>query len=150
MFSTIDIYTNVDMVKLIERKEQGKKPQDAPRESIQRIRSVIGVFHYMQEKEVAKIFKDEKVRIGMVIDGIDKSLAKTPRQVTRGNKRTFAPWTPLDLGPKWDAYMDDVFKAAKDKGTKFVEDNIKRLKDEYTSQKAKDGAIDDPKKSDQE
>ncbi|KAH3913828.1 hypothetical protein HBH56_094800 [Parastagonospora nodorum] len=44
--------------------------------------------------------------------------------------------------------MDEAFKTAKGKGTKFIEDNIQRLKDEYTTQKAKDAAKDDTKKKD--
>ncbi|KAH4663962.1 hypothetical protein HBH70_213330 [Parastagonospora nodorum] len=138
------IYKENDMVKLI--KWSMNEPQvNSPREAIYRIRSVIGVFKYMQEPEIAKIFKDEKIRIGIVIDGIDKNLPKTPR-VEDGI--TYVPWTTLGLGVKWDNYMDEVFKNAKGKGTKFIEDNIQRLKDEYTTQKAKDAAKDDTKKKD--
>jgi hypothetical protein len=46
--------------------------------------------------------------------------------------------------------MDQVFKTAKDKGTSFVDDNIKLLKAEYTSQSAKDKAKDDPSKTNAE
>jgi hypothetical protein len=44
--------------------------------------------------------------------------------------------------------MNEVFKAAKGKGTKFFEENIQRLKDGYTTQKAKYAAKDDTKKKD--
>jgi hypothetical protein len=76
------IYEENDMAKLI--KWSMNEPQvKNPREAIYRIRSVIrsviGVFKYMQEPEIAKIFKDAKVGIGIVIDGIDKNLPKTPR-----------------------------------------------------------------------
>ncbi|EAT80133.1 hypothetical protein SNOG_12320 [Parastagonospora nodorum SN15] len=108
-----------DMVKLI--KWSMNEPQiNSPREAIYRIRSVIGVFKYMQEPEIAKIFKDEKVGIGIAIDGIDKNLPKTPRGE---DGITYVPWTTLGLGAN-------------------------ALKDEYTTQKAKDAAKDDTKKKD--
>lgn len=138
------------MIAYITRKKNGTQPQDAPRIAIQYLRSVVGVFHYMQDEKVAQIFKDQKVRIGTVIDGIDNSLAATPKKITKKTTRTFEPWTPLGLGEKWDDYMDGVFTQAKDKGIKFVEDNLERLKDQYISQKAKDAAKDDPKKSNRE
>jgi hypothetical protein len=71
---------------------------------------------------------------------------KIPRQVTRNNARTFTPLQTLGLGSMWDDYMDKVFKTAKDKGTSFIDDNIKLLKEEYPSQDAKDKAKDDPQK----
>jgi hypothetical protein len=134
------------MKKYIQRKMKGPAV-DQPRKAIQRIKAVIGVFIYMQETRVNAIFKAEKVRIGSVLDGIDKNLPKTPR--IEGNKQ-FTPWKTLGLGAKWDKYMDDVFKTAKNKGTKFVEDNIKLLKEEYTSKEAKDKAKDDKKKTKKE
>ncbi|KAF1840458.1 uncharacterized protein K460DRAFT_296911 [Cucurbitaria berberidis CBS 394.84] len=124
MFGTEPIYNDDDMEKYIKRTVKNVQPQDSPRVAIQRIRSVVGAFKYMQEKEVVKIFKDEKVRIGVVIDGIDKNLPKTPR--VSGTKK-YTPWKTLGLGAKWD-----------------------RLKDEYTSQKAKDAAKDDDKKTPKE
>jgi hypothetical protein len=150
MFSPINqIYDDGSMLKFIQRTDPGFPGPTGPHKAITIIRSVVGVFNYMQEPEIKQIFVNEKTRIGSVIDGIDKNLAKTPRKVKIGHSndyRTFAPWQPLSLGKKWDAYMDDVFKVAKDKGTKFVEDNIKRLKEEYSSTKAKNAAKDDPKK----
>lgn len=134
------------MVKSI-KWSMGKSNINGPRDAIYRIRCVIGVFKYMQEPEIAKIFKDEKIRIGIVIDGIDKNLPKTPRIE---NGVTYTPWKTLGLGAKWDTYMDEVFKTAKTKGTKFVEENIQRLKNEYTTQKAKDAAKDDTKKKDKD
>jgi hypothetical protein len=143
----ISIYSDNDMEQYIKRTKKGLQPQDSPRAAIQRIRSIVGVFRYMQEPEIAKIFKDEKVRIGIVIDGIDKNVPKTPR--IEGST-TYAPWKTQGLGARWDTYMDKTFNLAKDKGTRFVEDNIKRLKEEYTSQKARDAAKDDPKKTPKE
>jgi hypothetical protein len=120
------------------------------RTAIQNVRSVVGVFKYMQETDVAKIFKDEKIGMGAIIGGIDRILPQTPRQIVRKNPRTFAPWQTLGLETMWGDYMDQVFKTAKDKGTSFVDDNIKLLKAEYTSQSAKDKAKDDPSKTNAE
>jgi hypothetical protein len=41
----------------------------------------------------------------------------------------------MDLRSKWFKYMDSVYESANDKGVKFMEDNIKRLKAEYNDAK---------------
>jgi hypothetical protein len=146
MFSGIAIRTEENMKELIERTKPNVDKQNLPRMAIQNLRSV-GVFKYMQLTKVAKIFKDEKIRMGAIIDGIDRVLPQTPRRIVRGDARTFAPWQTLGLGTMWNDYMDGVFTTAKDKGTSFMDDNIKLLKKEYTSQDAKDKAVDDPKKT---
>ncbi|KAF2627798.1 hypothetical protein BU25DRAFT_458205 [Macroventuria anomochaeta] len=119
------------MKEIIERTRIKGYPSQAPRMAVQNLRSVVGVFKYMQEPEVAQIFKDEKIRIGTVIDGIDRDLPQLPT---------------LGLGARWDTYMDEVFATARDKGISFMDD-IQRLKDEYTSQAAKDKAKDNPQKT---
>jgi len=141
MFSSREIIKAKTMKDNIERTRPNVDASNAPRMAIQSIRSVIGVFKYMQEPKVAEIFKAEKKRIGAVIEGIDKNLPKTPRMVS---DRTYKPWKTLGLGAKWDSYMDEVFLNASTKGTKFVNDNIESLKAEYTSQAAKDKEKDNP------
>jgi hypothetical protein len=141
----LQIYDDEDMKKYITRKMPKTSDVDAANKAITRIRSVIGAFHYLKEKEIADILKKEKVRVGLVLDGIDKELPKNPRK--DGNNAAYKPWKTLGLGAKWNTYMDGVYKTAKDKGTKFVDENIKRLKDEYESKKAKDDAKDDDNKS---
>jgi hypothetical protein len=145
----IQIFDDKQMVKYIERRMPRTNDVDAPRKAVARVRSVIGAFRYLQETEIVNILKREKKRIGVVIEALDKELPKTPR---KDGATTYKPWGTLGLGAKWDTYMEGVYKTAKDKGTKFVDDNIKRLKDEYTSQKAKDAAKgwDDTKKSKKE
>jgi hypothetical protein len=149
MFSSSAIIKDDTMLELIERRRDKVLPERAPRMAIQSLRSVVGVFKYMQEPEVARIFRDEKVRIGAMIDGIDRTLPQNPRQIDGrpGGLRTFTPWQTLGLGAKWDTYMNDVFATARDKGISFLDDNIQRLNAEYTSQAARDKAIDDPSKS---
>jgi hypothetical protein len=141
------IYDADTMKKMIKRTNKPDPIPDQPREAIQRIRSVIGAFKYMQEDEIKKIFVAEKTRIGAVLDGLDKSLPSHPRVI--GTKK-FTPWKTLGMGAKWNKYMDDVFENAKKKGAKFVDDNIKLLKDEYQSNDAKDRAKDNAKKTQKE
>jgi arabinogalactan endo-1,4-beta-galactosidase len=62
-----------------------------------------------------------------------------------GTSRLYAPWTPLQLETKWNNYMDQVFQAAKDKGTNFIEVNIQRLKNEFTDPKKLAEQKEDPK-----
>jgi hypothetical protein len=148
MFSSIAIHTPEKMKALIERTNTEVSAAEAPRKAIYYMRGVMGVFKYMQDSDVRRIFRDEKIRIGAVLDGIDKSLPQTPRVVSspRG-ARTFTPWQTLGLGAKWDDYMNAVFKTAKDKGLRFIEENLELLEDEYISQIALDKAKDDISKS---
>jgi hypothetical protein len=142
------------MQQLISRTTPKTPVQNAPRIAIQYLRNVVGVFKCMQEPKIEAIFVKEKQRMRHVIDGIDKTLPNHPVQITRGNTRTYAPWQPQDLGVRWDTFMDGVFETAKNKGTDFVKDNLKRLNDEYTSPDAiarakLDSSIKDQKRIDE-
>ena len=144
MFSNNDIYVDDKMNKLILRTKPNTPPENAPRIAIQNLRAVVGVFKYMQEPKIEAIFKKEKIRMGAVIDGIDTELPNYPIQIVGGSKpRTFAPWTPLGLGAKWDTYMDETFETAKKKATDLMKVNLDRLHEEYTSVDVKNKAKDD-------
>lgn len=156
MFSGNQIFDDDETRKLIDRtapltkRRANLTPRDLPFVAIQRLRAVLGVFKYMQDGPVAKIFRDEKTRIGAVLEGIDNNLSNYPIFITSRNSRTFAPWQPVGLGPKWDTYMDSVFQRAKDKGITFMDVNIKRFRAEYMNQAARDKGKDDKNKSDKE
>ena len=147
----IPIYKDDDMADYVKgvskNKRDGKEiePSQQRREALQRVRSAVGVFKYMQEPRIKEIFKKEKIRMGAVIDGIDRTLPQYPRTVGRGTAaRTFTPWQTQGLGTRWDTYMDEVFETAKKKGTKFVKDNLERLNNEFTSKEAKERATATP------
>jgi hypothetical protein len=123
MFFSNEIIQDSKMKELIERTRKKVDPSQAPRMAVQNLRSVVGVFNYMQEPEVAQIFKDKEIRIGTVIDGIERDLPQTPRQITGRGAKTFTPWQTLGLGVWWDTYMYEVFATVRDKGISFMDDN---------------------------
>lgn len=170
MFSKDQIYSDDDMDKLIKRnndREHDKKsglkgpkygsPYEQPRIAIQRMRSLVGGYIYMNDKRVNTIFVNQVNRIGQKLENLEQALPKNPRKVTRGRKGgpdhrvvTYDPWKYLDLEKKWYKYMDDIYDRANKKGQEFMNTNLKRLKEEYNDGKMlKQSEIDkekDPKR----
>lgn len=144
MFSNGVIYKDTKIKELIFRTRTDVLADQAPRIAIQNLRAVVGVFKYMQEPKIAAIFKKEKIRMGAVIDGIDRELPNHPIEIKKPPARIFTPWQTLGLGAEWDTYMDATFAEAKNKATTLMEVNLKRLHEEYTSDDAKEKAKDDP------
>jgi hypothetical protein len=148
MFSSIVIYKDATMDTLIQRTNKEKKagkvkypdPYEQPRVAIQRLRSTVGAFLYLKEDKVNEIFIAQVDRIGAQLEALEQALAKNPRKTKAGRGKgstevTFDAWKPMDLRSKWFKYMDSVYESANDKGVKFMEDNIKRLKAEYNDAK---------------
>jgi hypothetical protein len=102
-FSGNAIITDDKMMGHIKRTEPRYLGLNGPNKAIVDLRSVVDVFSHMQEPETARIFKNEKIRIGSIIDGIDKTLGRFPREPRLKGSivlGTYAPWQPLHLGPK--------------------------------------------------
>lgn len=111
-------------------------PADQTRIAIQRLRETIGALTYMQDEKVAKIFADQKNRMGAMIGHIDRELHKTSpmyEDVVEGR-----PWQEQKLEEKWNAYMDNVSSVAKQRTTDYIKLNIRVLKDKWNSDKKKD------------
>jgi hypothetical protein len=125
--------------------------RDQSRIAIQKLRPMIGAFKYMQEKKIAKIFADQKNRIGAMIGHIDRNLHKTPRKFLPGRNSVRKeivigrPWQAQGLEDKWNAYMDNVFAVAKQRATDFMELHLKSLKTEWESTKKTNEFKDDVK-----
>jgi CRP-like cAMP-binding protein len=54
-------------------------PADQTRVAIQQLRETIGALTYMQDEKVAKIFADQKNKMGAIFGHIDRELHKTSR-----------------------------------------------------------------------
>ncbi|KAH7079796.1 hypothetical protein FB567DRAFT_129220 [Paraphoma chrysanthemicola] len=136
------IFNDKTMDALIKRTHVEKKkrtqPHDQPRVALQRMRAVVGAYLYFTDDRVNKIFVDQVDRIGNRLELLEAALSKNPRAAQRENPQRivmYNSWKPLKLKEKWYTYMDDVYETANNKGTKFMKDNIKRLRDEYTDAK---------------
>lgn len=154
MFSSVSLYGDKDMEKLITRNnfkkweaKTGKKgikygePHEQPRVVIQRMRSVVGAYLYMTDKRVNTIFVNQVNRIGEQLERLEQALPKHPRVVKKGGRGqperivTYSPWKYLNLQKKWYVHMDEVYNRADKKAQTFMETNLKRLKDEYSDGK---------------
>jgi hypothetical protein len=93
--------------------------QTAPRAALWRVRQALGVQRYLLETR--RIFADQVRDIRAAIVALDNGLPAHPRQVG-DPARLFHPWTPLNLGPHFDRYMNDVWHNAQEELASFIED----------------------------
>jgi hypothetical protein len=107
----------------------------------------------MQDEKIAKIFADQKNRMGAIIGHVDQELHKTPRAYGLPSGDVEAPpWQEQKLEEKWNAYMEQVFAVAKQRATDYMELHLGSLKGEWNSEKmnnefkADDQATKDKKK----
>jgi hypothetical protein len=123
------------------------KTVDKARETLQRVRRIIGALKYHTHADIQATFKLQKERIGNRFEAIEKELPSNPRNgVLNGQSTPFAAYQGQNLKAKWDTYMDDMFVKAKAKAKQYIEDGIKDLKAEFLStakiQEAKPNAKD--------
>jgi hypothetical protein len=116
------------------------------RVAIRKLRPMIGALKYMQEDNIAKIFANQKNRIGAMIGHIDRELHKTPRKYDSGTGAVDAhPWQEQGLEDRWNVYMDSVFAVAKRRATEFMDLHLDSLEAEWKSPKKTNEFKDDVK-----
>jgi hypothetical protein len=114
----IGVYEERKKIKEIEGASTGKAPNkikhpaeiDTAKEALLDLKYLIGARKYMRNPAIAAIFRDQKVRIGDILDKLDTELPKHARQhKTLG---TLEAWKPQQLKKFWDQYMDERFNVA--------------------------------------
>ncbi|USP75707.1 hypothetical protein yc1106_02981 [Curvularia clavata] len=140
-----DIRSKKKMEDLIKGTSQEKKYKNLDaasqaRVAVLNLRQTIGAFKYMQDEKVAKIFADQKNRMGAIIGYIDKELHKTPRIYYPPGRDAYSARPCVDQGleQRWDKYMDGVFELAKKGATDYKELHLDNLNAAWNSQSKKD------------
>lgn len=113
--------------------------------AVQRVRAVIGMYKYMVEPDIKKYFGEEVKRMGKQMGLIDSTLPSNPRQITRGDIRTYDPWQKLGLEAEWKSFADAKFVQAKKKADDFGKKWVKKLKDKKCSSTERAKVKPDPK-----
>lgn len=112
------------------------KSVDKARETLQRVRRIIGAMKYHTHADIQATLKKQKERIGKRFEAIEKELPNNPRNtMVNGRSSPFAAYQGQNLKAKWDTYMDDLFVKAKAKAKQYIEDGIKDLKAEFLTAK---------------
>lgn len=91
---------------------------------LERMRLLLGARTYLLEPKIAKIFKDQKERMGKIIDELDTEMEKHPYVRTdpaTGNQVTFKAWKKQNLLNEWNAHMDTKWDAATAKFKKTID-----------------------------
>lgn len=106
---------------------------------LERLRLVLGAQNYLAEDKIKDIFKNQKTRMGNIIDELDKQMKDHRREVVdaKGTKKTYNAWTEQGLKDKWDKYMDSKWTTATTKQKKFMDKYIDALDDKQCVNPAK-------------
>lgn len=103
---------------------------DDPGAALLRLRNVVGVRMYLNDKKVRKAMRDVKIRLQIRFDEIEAALANpknarniassgSKRTKTKEEARTIHPWNSLELGQLWDEYMNSKWETAR-RHEKFI------------------------------
>ena len=109
------VYNKAKMVERIEGKWKGKGKKakftaadiDNAKSALNDLKYLMGARKYMRSPGIARIFKEQKVRMGDIIGKIDVELAKNPKNWGTFGKQP--AWKPQQLEKFWDEYMDERF-----------------------------------------
>lgn len=107
-----------------EKGSLGDKVLNDPGAALIRLRNVLGVRMYLNDKKVRGAMRNIKIRLQDRFDAIEAALAKpenaraiqssgTERQGNYQEPRTLHPWKVLNLGALWDEYMDAKWEMAR-------------------------------------
>lgn len=111
---------------------------------LERLRLALGAQKYLTEAEVKDTFKNQKTRMGSILDKLDKEMENHPREVvnaTTGVTTTYHPWKRQELLTEWNTFMDSKWKGATEKHEKVMDKWTKALNENHcqkTSKKSKD------------
>ncbi|KAL9621687.1 MAG: hypothetical protein Q9160_003940 [Pyrenula sp. 1 TL-2023] len=112
---------------------------------LERLRLTLGAQKYLTETKVKDIFKDQKTRMGNILDNLDKEMETHPRaevNATTGAKTTYHSWKRQELLTEWNAFMDSKWDAATVKHKLVMDTWTKRLNEAHCKKPGKKGKAD--------
>lgn len=102
--------------------------QADPVRAIKQIKDVMSVFKYHDHPTINSNLVAVKLRIQDRLDELDNQIM--PNWVRSPG---WAKWTPMDLAGKWHTYATTVAQRARDKGWKYITDNLRKIREAYIS-----------------
>ncbi|KAL1593136.1 hypothetical protein SLS60_010743 [Paraconiothyrium brasiliense] len=138
----------------------GDQVLNDPGAALLRLRNVVGVRMYLNDKKVRKAMRDVKIRLQDRFDELERALAdpKNARSIvssgserlgTQETTRTLHPWKILNLGALWDEYMNEKWEMA-GRHEQFVSKWEGKLRKRYCLAKHRNDAKIGPKDSKEE
>lgn len=101
---------------------------------LERMRLQLGARRYLTETKVKDIFKNQKTRMGTILDELDTNMANHARVVTdptTGTKTTYTAWTKQNLLTEWNTFIDTKWTDAVAKHKKVMDKYINALDDKH-------------------
>ncbi|KAL9617420.1 MAG: hypothetical protein Q9160_007777 [Pyrenula sp. 1 TL-2023] len=109
--------------------------KDGRYEVLIRLRRVLGAQKYLNEPDIIKIFKNQKTRMGDILDKLDTAMNTHPRKIkddtTGAVTTTYNVWEKQDLLAEWNAHMDEKWKQATAKQKKVMDTYLQKLDDAH-------------------
>ncbi|CAI6330997.1 unnamed protein product [Periconia digitata] len=104
---------------------------------LERMRLLIGARTYLLSPKVSTIFKDQKERMGEIIDKLDSEMENHPYVGTdaAGNPVTYKAWKKQGLLDEWNKHMDKKWDDATAKFKKTIDKFGKELKKVHCEKK---------------
>ena len=136
------IWTKATMDKYVRDKTKRSKV-------LERMRLLLGARTYLVDSRVKEIFKNQKERMGAMIDQLDTDMQTHTRSTTvtdpvtgTTTTETFRPWVKQNLLAEWNTYMDQKWMTATAKHTKVMDYFINALDDQNCQSQPKMSSAD--------
>ncbi|OTB02455.1 glycoside hydrolase family 18 protein [Hypoxylon sp. CI-4A] len=115
-------------------------------EMIKAMRYLIGSRMYHNDAAIRKILKDQRDRVGNVLDLLDTQILKEhPRKPA-----PYKPWQSLELKAKWSSFMKGKFALVETKTMKVINEFLPLLQEQWANADSRDNAKIDPDKDDED
>ncbi|KAI0897338.1 glycosyl hydrolases family 18-domain-containing protein [Annulohypoxylon nitens] len=116
--------------------------QSEPARAIKNLKDVISAMKYLQDSTINTRLKAEKERIAARLKELDE--VRMPNFVKKTGSKSWSKWTSKGLESEWNTFIKQRATNAKDKAVRYIEDNIQKMKDGYTSDANKEASKTNP------
>lgn len=105
--------------------------QATPDRAVKNLKDVMTALKYLEDTTIDTRLRAEKERVGARLKELDEVIM--PNWVRMTKDKTWNRWVSVGLEAKWNAFMRQRATSAKDKAVKYMDDNLKSLKDAYVT-----------------
>ncbi|KAK2875647.1 hypothetical protein FQN49_001545, partial [Arthroderma sp. PD_2] len=139
-----------------------KALKDNPDSAISTLRILIGSILYHRDPAIARILKDEKTRVGVILRQLDSEMQNHKKTTTYTTTptptgmpstktvsavtvtATYDAWKSQSLEAEWNTFMNSKYATAYSGTTKPIYEYVEKLKDMYATKALIDEAQDEP------
>ena len=109
-----------------------------PDRAVRNLKDVMSAMKYMQDPTIKERLIKEKKRVAARLKELDED--KMPKLVRHTGDEKWSTWKSQGLEAKWNTFIKERATNAKDKAVKYLDDNIKDLRESYVTSTNKEQA----------